>query len=274
MITTNPSPEMEALKGKLKSTWEAGDYGIFAQYLEEGALEFFARLDIATGTKLLDIACGAGQLTIPAAKQGIDVVGIDLAQNLVNQANARAQAEGMQIDIRQGDAEDLPFADASFDVVFSLIGAMFAPRPELVASEMTRVCRPGGKVIMGNWAPEGHVGQMFKTIGKHVPPPAIFPSPILWGKEDVVRERFANGLSDLQLTKRMYPFRYPFGPAKVVDFFIETYGPTVRANAALEGDAREAMRSELIDLWTRSNQATDGSTYVLAEILEVIGTKA
>lgn len=268
------TPEMEALKTRLKATWEAGDYGVFAKYLEPGALEFFDRLDIPAGTRLLDIGCGAGQLTIPAAKKGIDVVAVDLAQNLVDQANERAKAEGLDVDIRQGDAEDLPFPDASFDMSLSLIGSMFAPRPDLVASEMLRVTRPGGKVIMGNWTPAGHVGQMFKVIGKHVPPPAIFPSPLMWGDEEKVRERFGSGVSDLRITKYLYPFRYPFGPDKVVDFFIDYYGPTKKAYGSLDDAGKQAYRQDLIDLWTRNNEATDGNTFVQSEYIEVIGTRA
>ena len=266
--------EMEALKTRLKSTWESGDYGVFAKYLEPGALEFFDRLNIAPGTRLLDVGCGAGQLTIPAAKRGIDVVGIDLAQNLVDQARERAKAEGLEIQIDQGDAEALQFEDASFDAVMSLIGSMFAPRPELVASEMVRVCRPGGQIIMGNWTPAGHVGQMFKIIGKHAPPPAIFPSPLQWGDSEKVRERFSRGVSDLKITTYLYPFRYPFPPADVVDFFITYYGPTLKAYNSLDEEKQQAFRSDLTDLWTTNNRATDGGTEVLAEYIEVIGTRS
>ena len=273
-MSTSMAPEMEALKTRLKATWEAGDYGVFAKYLEPGALEFFSRLGISPGTKLLDVGCGAGQLTIPAAKQGIDVTGLDLAQNLVDQANARARAEGLDIEIRQGDAESLPFPDASFDVTMSLIGSMFAPRPELVAAEMVRVTRPGGNIIMGNWTPAGHIGQMFKVIGKHVPPPPIFPSPLLWGDEAKVRERLGAGVSELNITTRLYPFAYPFPPAEVVDFFIEYYGPTKKAHGSLDEAGAKALRDDLIELWTRNNIATDGATRVEAEYIEVIGTKA
>lgn len=273
-VATEMTPEMDALKTRLKSTWEAGDYGVFAKYLEPGALEFFDRLNIAPGTKLLDVGCGAGQLTIPAAKRGIDVTGLDLAQNLVDQAKARAKVEGLDIDVRQGDAEDLPFADASFDVVMSLIGSMFAPRPELVASEMVRVCKPGGKIIMGNWTPAGHIGQMFKIIGKHAPPPAIFPSPLQWGDETKVRERFANGVKDLRITPYRYPFRYPFPPAGVVDFFITWYGPTLRAHASLDDAGKAAFKKDLTELWTSNNIAADGTTHVEAEYIEVIGIRA
>lgn len=274
MLSSDLTPEMDALKTRLKGTWEAGDYGVFAKYLEPGALEFFDRLEIQPGTRLLDIGCGAGQLTIPAAQRGIDVVGIDLAQNLVDQANERARTENLNVQIDQGDAEALPYPDASFDVALSLIGSMFAPRPELVAKEMTRVCRPGGKIIMGNWTPEGHVGQMFKVIGKHVPPPAIFPSPLFWGHEETVRQRFGDTVTDLTITRRMYPFDYPFPPADVVEFFITYYGPTLRACNSLGEAEQAAYRADLTELWTQNNTAGSRKTHVDSEYIEVIGTVA
>ena len=271
-VSSDMTPEMSALKTRLKATWESGDYGLFAKYLEKGALEFFERLDIPPGTRLLDVACGAGQLTIPAARKGIRVTGLDLAANLVQQARARAAAEGLQIQVDEGDAESLPYPDASFDAVMSLIGSMFAPRPELVAAEMLRVCRPGGTIIMGNWTPEGHVGQMFKIIGRHVPPPPNFPSPLLWGDEATCRTRLG-GAMDLKITRYRYPFEYPFPPARVVDFFIEYYGPTNRAWGTLDETGRRALHDDLTALWTRNNEATDGSTRVMAEYIEVIGTR-
>ena len=274
MAPTTMTPEMSTLKTRLKATWESGDYGVFAKYLEKGALEFFDRLDIRPATRLLDVACGAGQLTIPAARKGVQVTGLDLADNLVQQARARAAEEGLEIQVDQGDAENLPYPDASFDVVMSLIGAMFAPRPELVASEMIRVCRPGGRIAMGNWTPEGHIGQMFKVIGKHAPPPPHFPSPLLWGDEATCRQRLGTAVTDLTITRYMCPVEYPFTPAKVVDFFIEYYGPTNRAYSSLNKDARRALHEDLTALWTRNNVGTDGTTRVQAEYIEVIGTRA
>lgn len=275
MTTSVITPEMSSLKTRLKSTWESGDYGHFSKYLEKGALEFFNRLNLKPGTKLLDIACGAGQLTIPAARKGIDVTGLDLASNLVAQAKAKATAAGLDIKIMQGDAEDLPFADNAFDTTLSLIGAMFAPRPDLVAAEMVRTCKPAGKVIMGNWTPEGFVGQMFKVVGKFAPPPAIMPSPLLWGNENVCRERFGHAIKDLKITRHLYPLEYPFGPAKVADFFFEFYGPTNRAMAAQTDDSKKkAFREEMADLWSHHNKASGDQTQVLGEYLEVIGIKA
>jgi SAM-dependent methyltransferase len=267
------TPEMEALKARLKSMWMSGDYGHFAQYAEPGALEFLARLGAEPGTRMLDVACGAGQIAIPAARAGVRVTGIDIAANLIEQARARARAEGLLVQFDEGDAEMLPYPDAAFDLVVSLIGAMFAPRPERVALELLRVCRPGGRIVMANWTPDGHVGQMFKLMGKHVPPPPLMASPVKWGDEATVRERLGEGTSSVSTTKRMYPMRYPFPPAEVVEFFCTYYGPTIRALAALDAAGQAALRQDLEGLWTTNNRATDGSTHVEAEYLEVVAIR-
>lgn len=266
---TTMTPEMEALKARLKATWMSGDYGHFAKYLEPGALEFLSRLQIAPGTRMLDVGCGAGQIAIPAARAGAQVTGIDLASNLIEQAQVRAQAEGVPVRFDVGDAEMLPYQDASYDLVVSLIGAMFAPRPNLVAAELLRVCRPGGRIAMANWTPEGHVGQMFKVIGKRVPPPPLMESPLKWGSETIVRERLQGGTSSINVEKRMYPMRYPFPPAEVVEFFFTYYGPTLKALASLDTDGQAALRQDLEQLWSTNNRATDGTTHVEAEYLEV-----
>ena len=269
------SEEMQALKTRLKATWMAGDYSHFAQYLEPGALAFLERLAIAPGTRMLDLGCGAGQIAIPAARAGVKVTGIDIATNLIARARERAQAEGLDARFEEADAEMLPFADASFDLVVSLIGAMFAPRPDLVAKEMLRVCRPGGRIVMANWTPEGHVGQMFRIIGKYVPPPPLMAPPMKWGDEATVRARLEHGMRTLTCTRRMYPMHYPFPPHEVVEFFFSHYGPTVRALAALAPEQQQALRAELVQLWTQHNQASVGNaTEVEAEYLEVDGTRA
>lgn len=266
--------EMESLKARLKATWMAGDYGYFAKYLEPGALAFLERLSIAPGTRLLDVGCGAGQIAIPAARAGVRVTGVDIALNSVEQARIRAQAENLDIRFDEGDAEMLAFEDGAFDLVVSLIGAMFAPRPERVAAELVRVCRPAGRIVMANWTAEGFVGQMFKTIGKHVPPPPLMPSPLLWGNEATVRERLRDGVAELQLSKRLYPFDYPFAPSEVVEFYRTYYGPTNRAFATLDAAGQTALRSELEHLWTQNNCATNGTTRYDAEYLEVVAIRA
>ena len=268
------TPEMESLKARLKATWMAGDYGHFAKYLEPGALQFLERLAVAPGTRMLDVGCGAGQIAIPAARAGARVTGVDIASNSIEQARAWARAEKLDVRFEEGDAEMLRYDDASFDLVVSLIGAMFAPRPERVAAELLRTCRPGGRIVMANWTPEGFVGQMFKTIGKHLPPPPLMPSPLLWGKEAVVHERLGDGTASLQVTRRLYPFHYPFSPPEVVEHFRTYYGPTNRAFAALDEARQLALRGDLEQLWTEHNQATDGSTRYESEYLEVVAVRA
>jgi SAM-dependent methyltransferase len=267
------TPEMSALKTRLKATWESGDYGHFATYLLPGALEFLNRLALWPGIKMLDVACGAGQIALPAARAGAQVTGVDLAENLVKQARERAKAENLSIRFEQGDAENLPYENGSFDLVVSLIGAMFAPRPERVAAELIRVCKPGGRIVMANWTPEGFVGHLFRTIGKHVPPPPLMAPPPKWGDEATVRERLKDGVAELSLTRRMYPFRYPFPPRKVAEFYCEYYGPTNRAHASLDEARREALLAELEALWDRHNTATDGGTRYEGEYLEVIAVR-
>src|SRR5207249_2133597 len=227
------------------------------------------RLDVPAGCQLLDVACGSGQLALWAARDGIKVTGVDIAPNLVQRAQARAKAEGLNARFMEGDAEALPFKDASFDVVTSLIGAMFAPRPELVARELLRVCSPGGTIAMGNWTPEGFVGQMFKTFSKFIAPSGM-PAPVLWGRETAVCERLGHGVANLTMTRRYYNFDYPFPPASVVEFFRQYYGPTNRAFASLDEAAAKSLREELEALWLAHNCGGDEITFVRAEYLQVI----
>ena len=269
MQSTQMTPDMEALKSKLRATWIAGDFGEIAKLIEHGAEEFVARLDLKPGMNVLDVACGTGNLAIPAAKIGATVTGVDIAPNLIDAANARAGAEGVEARFDVGDAEDLPYDDASFDVVMTMFGAMFAPRPDVTAAELIRVCAPGGLIAMGNWTPEAFTGQMFKTNAKHVPPPPNMPSPILWGTEDNVRTRLADGTSDLKMTRRKIMFTYPFPPADVVEHFRKYFGPTQKAFESLDTDGQAALRADLEELWTANNQATDGTTLVESEYLEV-----
>jgi ubiquinone/menaquinone biosynthesis C-methylase UbiE len=269
------APEIKAIKSTMKSTWEAGDYGTFATYMEPGAIEIFMTWNIGPGQQMLDVGCGAGQISIPAAKNGVRVTGVDIASNLLTQACSRAQAEGLDAQFEEGDAEQLNFPDASFDVVVSLIGAMFAPRPEKVAAELLRVCRPGGKIIMGNWTPQSLPGQMFKTIGKYLPPPPDVPSPPLWGDEDTARHRFSEGTSSLTLTRRHYPsWTYPFAVAQVVEFFGQYVGPVHRAFTVLQESAKSELRQDLEHLFAQFNEATDGTTSLKGEYLEIVATRS
>jgi SAM-dependent methyltransferase len=273
MSTTAISPGIETVKANLKHIWMAGDYDRFSRYMEGGAREFYERLNVAPGCRLLDVGCGSGQLALIAAKEGVEVTGVDVAGNWVERARARAQAEGLSARFEEADAESLPFEDASFDVVASLIGAMFAPRPDLVAKELLRVCRPGGTIAMANWTPQGFIGRMFKTVSAFIAPSGT-PSPVLWGDEATVRERLGNGLSDLNLARRRYTFSYPFPPSEVVEFFRLYYGPTNQAFASLDAAGRERLRHDLETLWSAHNEAGIEGTSVSAEYLEVIGIRA
>jgi SAM-dependent methyltransferase len=252
----------------------AGDYDRFSRFMESSAVEFLDRVGIPQGASLLDVACGSGQLALIAARRGVRVTGVDIAANSIRAARERAQAEALPARFDEGDAEALPYADASFDMVASLFGAMFAPRPDLVALELIRVCRPGGTIAMANWTKTGFIGQMFALVSKFIAPPGM-PSPVLWGHESTVRERLGSAIADLRLTRVMYRFDYPFSPEGVVDFFRENYGPTNRAFAALAAPDQEAFQADLVALWSARNQSGDTNrTVVDAEYLQVVATRS
>ena len=261
--------ELAALKTKLRATWIAGDFGQIAKFYTEGAEAFVNRLNLKPGKKFLDVACGTGNLALPAARAGAVVTGVDIAPNLVEQARENARREGLNVQFDEGDAEALTYNDASFDVVATMFGAMFAPRPELVAAELKRVCRPGGAIAMANWTPTGFIGKMFKTMTSHVAPPAGMPSPVLWGVAETVRERFGEGISKLEAKPQNIHWVFPFSPAEVVEHFRLFYGPTQKAFGLLDENGQLALRTDLEKLWTEHNQATDGTTVVDAEFLEV-----
>jgi ubiquinone/menaquinone biosynthesis C-methylase UbiE len=273
-MSTVSSSDIDALKARLRSTWIAGDFGVIARIVEGVNEEIVARLDIGPGTRVLDVACGTGNSAIPAARRGADVTGIDIAPNLLEQARARAKEARVTIRFEEGDAEQIVFPDSSFDFVISIYGAMFAPRPDLVAAELKRVCRSGGKIVMGNWTPSGFVGQTFKLSSKYVPPPAGMAPPVLWGDEATVRERFKDGISNLKLTPRIAVMRLPFTEAETVEHFRKYFGPTMRTFEALDAEGQAAYQRDLEALWKQHNRATDGTVRVESEFLEVVATKA
>ena len=264
--------DMHQLKARLKATWMTGDYDVFSRYLEPDAHLFFRRIGVEPGQKVLDVGCGTGQLALIAARAGADVTGCDIATNSIERARVRASQEQLSAVFDEGDAESLPYADAQFDVVTSLVGAMFAPRPELVASELIRVCKPGGKIAMANWTPQGFVGQMFKIIARYIAPNGM-PSPVLWGDQAAVHDRFNQGVLDLRCTYRHYQFEYPFPPDVVVDFFREHYGPMSRAFGALDAEGKAQLKADLVALWSANNRGIGNATLVDAEYLEVIAIR-
>src|SRR4029079_11425411 len=211
-MESGATSELAALKTKLRATWIAGDFGEIARYYADQAEDFVKRLDLKRGRKVLDVACGTGNLALPAARTGATVTGVDIAPNLVEQARENAKREGLNVQFDEGDAEALPYGDASFDAVVTMFGAMFAPRPDLVAAELKRVCRPGGFIAMANWTPTGFIGKMFKTVSSHLPPPPGMAPPVLWGVEETVRERFGEDISKLETKRQNVHWAFPFSP--------------------------------------------------------------
>jgi SAM-dependent methyltransferase len=256
------------LKQRLRATWMAGDFGEIAKLNAGGAEDFVERIQLKPGMNVLDVACGTGNQSIPAARTGAHVIGLDIAPNLLEQARKRAADENLKIEFIEGDAEKLPYDDARFDVVLSMFGAMFAPRAEVVASELLRVSRPGGLIAMGNWTPSGFVGQMFKITGKYAPPPPGLPSPLLWGDEKVVVERFG-GKARLEMSKRYLLFDYPFPPSEAVAFFRKYFGPTQMIFNRLDETGQKALAADLTTHWTTHNQGDPNHTVIKAEYLEV-----
>ena len=262
--------ELDPIGERIRATWTSGDFGRIAKGYSLGSGEFIARLGLYPNEPVLDVACGTGNLAIPAARAGGSVTGIDIAPNLVSQAQTRALAEGLSIRFDVGDAEQLPYANGEFTTVVTMFGAMFAARPERAAAEMLRVTRSGGRIAMANWTPAGFIGEMLRMTTKYVAPPTGISSPLLWGTEDAVRARLGSGVKSLTLTRRLITFEYPFGPEETVNQFRLWYGPTLRSFAVLDEANRDALRRDLERLWTDHNRATDGTTRVQSEYLEVL----
>lgn len=273
-MESGATSELAALKTRLRATWIAGDFGQIAKFYTDQAEGFIKRLNLKPGMTVLDVACGTGNLALPAARTGATVTGVDIAPNLVEQARENAKGAGLDVKFDEGDAEALPYGDGAFDAVVTMFGAMFAPRPELVAAELRRVCRPGGFVAMANWTPGGFIGRMFKTTAAHFPLPPGMASPVLWGVEETVRERFGEGISKLETQLQNIRWVFPFSPADVVEHFRLYYGPTQKAFGALDENGQAALRKDLEQLWAANNQASDGTTVVDAEYLEVVAVRA
>ncbi len=269
--TATTIPDLEIIKARQKATWESGDFGQIARSIEPVAEEFMARQPLRRGSSVLDVACGTGNLAVIAARKGCLVQGIDIATNLIDQAQARAARNGLDIYFQEADAEALPFADNRFDLTVSMFGVMFTPQPHVAVSELRRVTKPGGQIALANWTPEGFIGKMFKGFKPHLPPPpAGVPSPMDWGDEATVHSRLRHGFTDVRLTRRIALMRHPFPPAETVEFFRRYYGPTHRAFASLDDSAQAALRRDLVELQTEYNiSRIFGTTEVAAEYLEV-----
>lgn len=259
------TPDISALKQSMRATWMAGDFGVVAKTISGSADEFVARLALAPGSRVLDVACGTGNSALPLARSGAIVTGVDIATNLLEQARERAAAEGLSITFDEGDAEALPYADASFDAITTMFGAMFAPRPGVVASEFARVLKPGGTLAMANWNPSSFSGQMFKVGSDHVPPPAGVPPPVLWGDDATVRQRLAPYFSNIDTQIVPIDFDMPVSPAGAVGFFRKYFGPTQMAFARLDETGQRAFAADLETLWSGANVAPDPGSHTLVK---------
>lgn len=272
-MTTEKPADPEALKAGAKATWMAGDYARIAQVTEATANDFIARRHLEPAMRVLDVACGTGNLSIPAAKAGGIVTAVDIATNLLDVGRARAVSERVDVRFEEGDAERLPFESAAFDLVVSMFGAMFAPRPDLVASELSRVCRPGGQIALANWTPGGFIGTLFGVTAKYVSPPVGMPSALLWGDEKTVHARLHDHVNDLGMTRMMASLKFPFPVRDTVEFYRLHYGPTLRAFAGLSEEGRSDLRRDLEDLYSQHNISMDGTTHIEAEYLEIVATR-
>jgi ubiquinone/menaquinone biosynthesis C-methylase UbiE len=270
MITPTPTPDFAAIKQRQQAIWAAGDYAVIGTTLQLVGERLCDAVDIRAGERVLDVAAGNGNATLAAARQFANVTSTDYVGALLQRAKERAAAERLTVTFQEADAEALPFADGSFDVVLSTFGAMFTPNQEQAARELTRVCRKGGRIGLANWTPEGFIGHVFKTIGRHVPPLPGLKSPALWGTTERLNELFPN--QDIKAIKQIFNFRY-----KSTDHWLEIfktyYGPTNRAFAALDAEKQAALQTDFVDLLNRMNRGGADTLIVPSEYLEVVITK-
>ncbi len=266
------TPDLAVIKERQQKTWSSGDYSKVGETLVLIAELLCEAVDLRPGRRVLDVATGNGNTALAAARRFGEVTGIDYVPALLEDGRKRAVAEGLQVDFQEGDAENIPFPDASFDYVLSTIGVMFASYQEKAAGELLRVCRPGGKIGLANWTPDGYLGEFFRVIGKHVPPPTGLKSPFLWGTEERLRELFAGDIASLQAERRSFIFRYP-SPRYYVDFFRSYYGPFQKAFEALDETGQEALARDVEDLINRYNRSGDETAVWPGDYLEVVATR-
>jgi ubiquinone/menaquinone biosynthesis C-methylase UbiE len=271
--TTAPAqPDLAAVKARQQGAWSSGDYAVVGTTLQIVGEELCEALDLRSHHKVLDVAAGNGNVSLAAARRWCEVVATDYVPALLDRARERAAAERLDIEFREADAEALPFADASFDVVVSTFGVMFTPDQDRAAAELVRVCRRGGKIGLANWTPDGFIGQLFKTIGRHVPPPPGARSPALWGTRARLAELFEPHASSINLAQRHFVFRYR-SPEHWLEIFKTYYGPVLKTFAALAPPAQSALEHDLISLIGQLNRSGDRSMVVPSEYLEVVVTR-
>jgi ubiquinone/menaquinone biosynthesis C-methylase UbiE len=266
---TDAIRDLAELKTRQHAAWSSGDYAIVGTTLQIVGEELCEALDMRSGQKVLDVAAGNGNATLAAARRWCDVVSTDYVPSLLERGQLRAKAEGLPVEFKVADAEALPFADAAFDTVVSTFGVMFTPDQDRAATELLRVCKSGGKIGLANWTPEGFIGQLFKTLGKYLPPPAGAKSPALWGTPSRITEMFGATATSIKAERRHFTFRYR-SPEHFLEIFRNYYGPMLKAFATLEEANRQGLRHDLLALIGRMNAAADGTMTVPSEYLEIV----
>ena len=244
------TPDLAAIKQRQQQAWASGDFAVVAARIVLVAEHLCDTADLRAGWRVLDVATGSGNAAIAAARLGCEAVGVDYVPALLERGRQRAAAEQLDVELLEGDAESLPFEDASFDAVTSVFGSMFAPDHRQAASELVRVTRPGGTIALASWTPDGFIGELFRTVAAHVPPPAGVSSPMLWGTEAHLRDLFGEAVCSLEVEERTFTFRFR-SPEEFVAFFRRWYGPTLKAFAALDGAAQDALQQDLVALAAR-----------------------
>ena len=270
---TTATPDFAAVKTRQQAAWSTGNYAVVGTTLQLVGEQLCEALDPRAGWRVLDVAAGNGNATLAAARRGCAVTSTDYVPSLLDAGRQRALAEGHDIAFQEADAEKLPFADASFDAVLSTFGVMFTPDQEQAAREMLRVCRPGGKIGLANWTPDSFIGQLFKTIGKYVPPAAGLKSPALWGTQARLQELFGADARALHIHSREFVFRYR-SPQHWIEVFRTYYGPTNKAFAALDASGQAALQQDLLALMAARNRSGDATLVLPSEYLEVVIERA
>lgn len=266
-----PTPDLTAIKNRQQAAWSSGDYAVIGTTLQIAGEQLCEAVDIHGGQKVLDVAAGNGNATLAAARRWADVVSTDYVGALLERGRKRAEADGLKVKFQEADAENLPFADGSFDVVLSTYGVMFTPNQDQAATEMLRVCRSGGKIGLANWTPEGMIGQLFKVLGQYIPPAAGVRSPLLWGTKPHLDMLFGAG-GTVTAKPRHFVFRYR-SPQHYLDIIRAYYGPVHKAFAALDEAKQKALADDILKVVAQFNKATDGTMAAPGEYLEVVVTK-
>ena len=266
------TPDLASLKIRQQAAWSSGNYAVVGTTLQIVGEQLCETLDLRAGSKVLDVAAGNGMASLAAARRWCDVTSTDYVPALLECGRARASADGLPIEFIEADAEYLPFGDSEFDVVVSTFGVMFTPNQEKAASELLRVCKPGGRIGLANWTPEGFIGQVFKTLGKYLPPPSGAKSPALWGTRAALEEMFGAQSRSIKAEPRLFNFRYR-SPEHFLDVFRTFYGPVLKAFAALDTTSQQNLRNDLHALIVRMNKSGDSTMVVPSEYLEVVITR-